>query len=760
MMKIINLVLILLTSFLLTACSDSGTDSGSNDLNTATKIDANLSGVVVDGKISGANICLDINFNGRCDSNEPSTTTNISGYFNFGSYKVTNTTVVSYVVQDGVDIATGKNFVGSFKYIQTIDLNNLAYVTPLTDLMARDFFNQEVQNLEALNDSKTLISEAYDLGSIVMKNPLAYGGLFVRAQEIQQTKGIFEALVLKAENRVISFGERVEIREKIKSAMISSIRSNNIAFNAQDALSNLETLTGFTFLDNDKEFAEKQLANIKYALETFNRDDLNTSDPRFDIYQKKLEEQAQIAYNLINNSDANTTLTPFVLDIDVYLDDNTTNPPDTNSTQNDSNVSFSGYVMDGYLQGASVCIDLDYNGVCGSTEPKSITNSNGRFSFNDLNLSSTDANVSDDDIVYPIISKLGTDTFSQNSYKGELKSVIVVSKLNATNSTIISPLSDMVAFDFLAKGVKDKTSYSHSVSEIAQKFSLSDTEVLSDVTKDINLFLKSMFIEQIKRGVESTVIHTEEYSRSLEVLRNRIKQSLHDNLKDSGYEDLLMSNILNNVVNNLLLIGQISSQEENYFVNRLNELKILLTDLQGSTDVFSYTLPTLQTQVENKLNTVFADFNHSSIDLDVDEIVFSQFDKESALHDSIGCLVNDLYVNKLRDTNETSSANQDIANGMVIKATDRNVSVYYKNLATQIKTVSQIENMDLTTVYPNEYGFDSFAFDKSWVDGNNHVIYIQTAKNDDGKNSCYKVVLDSLYEGSIELEKVFRYTSK
>jgi hypothetical protein len=55
----------------LTACS------------TGTESTKTFSGKVIDGYITGAKVCLDINSNLACDSNEPSTVTDIFGAYKF-----------------------------------------------------------------------------------------------------------------------------------------------------------------------------------------------------------------------------------------------------------------------------------------------------------------------------------------------------------------------------------------------------------------------------------------------------------------------------------------------------------------------------------------------------------------------------------------------------------------------------------------------------------------------------------------------------
>lgn len=59
----------------------------------------------------------------------------------------------------------------------------------------------------------------------------------------------------------------------------------------------------------------------------------------------------------------------------------------TSSTTTSSSTSLSGTVVDGYVMGATVCIDLNNNGLCDNGEPSAITGNNGGFTLpvNSLN---------------------------------------------------------------------------------------------------------------------------------------------------------------------------------------------------------------------------------------------------------------------------------------------------------------------------------------------------------------------------------------
>lgn len=94
----------LLTSAILTACGGGG--GGSNSQSSG----GSISGKVIDGYISGATVCLDLNQNYVCDSGEPSTTTNASGSYtlSYGANTVIeNIPVVVNVPAGAIDQSDG-----------------------------------------------------------------------------------------------------------------------------------------------------------------------------------------------------------------------------------------------------------------------------------------------------------------------------------------------------------------------------------------------------------------------------------------------------------------------------------------------------------------------------------------------------------------------------------------------------------------------------------------------------------------------------
>ena len=105
----------------------------------------------------------------------------------------------------------------------------------------------------------------------------------------------------------------------------------------------------------------------------------------------------------------------------------TTTPTETTST-----TTLSGTVADGYLVGAKVCVDKNYNDVCDANEPTTITDSSGHYSFTLTEMAPAELPL----IVEANASTIDLDTNQPISQEWHFKAI--------PGSTFISPLSTLV----------------------------------------------------------------------------------------------------------------------------------------------------------------------------------------------------------------------------------------------------------------------------------------------------------------------------
>jgi hypothetical protein len=118
---------------LLAACGGGGGGGGSSS-NTST-----ISGVVMDGYIKGATVCLDVNSNGVCDPGEPTQITGADGSYSFTyltSLDLSKLNVIASVPASAVDSDNPASSVGvSFTLITSA--TQPLVVSPLTTLVSQ-----------------------------------------------------------------------------------------------------------------------------------------------------------------------------------------------------------------------------------------------------------------------------------------------------------------------------------------------------------------------------------------------------------------------------------------------------------------------------------------------------------------------------------------------------------------------------------------------------------------------------------------------
>jgi hypothetical protein len=95
---------------------------------------ASVSGIVADGYLQGASVCLDLNRNGRCDGAEPSATTGSGGAFTLevGDFSANDYPVVVEVHAGAIDEEAGPVAKG---YTLRSPAGNHGFVSPLTTLV-------------------------------------------------------------------------------------------------------------------------------------------------------------------------------------------------------------------------------------------------------------------------------------------------------------------------------------------------------------------------------------------------------------------------------------------------------------------------------------------------------------------------------------------------------------------------------------------------------------------------------------------------
>lgn len=138
--KLTPTVLAAACAALLSACGGDG--GGSSPAAAPTQPQqpiAAISGKAIDGYLSGATVCLDVNGNGACDSGEPATTTDASGSFSIpfeGSAEGERLLVQVSATTRDLSRPQGYQFPAGFTLSAVVGSGSATHVTPLTTMVA------------------------------------------------------------------------------------------------------------------------------------------------------------------------------------------------------------------------------------------------------------------------------------------------------------------------------------------------------------------------------------------------------------------------------------------------------------------------------------------------------------------------------------------------------------------------------------------------------------------------------------------------
>ncbi len=150
-----------------------------------------------------------------------------------------------------------------------------------------------------------------------------------------------------------------------------------------------------------------------------------------------------------------------------------------------------GVIVDGYIRGSSVCLDENLNGLCDLGEKSTISNGKGWVSFDEV-----------ESKLAVIIASKGVDTATNTTFDSTLKKVVSVNLDISENSFIVSPLTTLVAKDFLGSLDKSLEQLDSSRQKIATILSISADNLDKDPMRDKTTFLASQKVFQISQLLE------------------------------------------------------------------------------------------------------------------------------------------------------------------------------------------------------------------------------------------------------------------
>lgn len=333
MVNVQNLLFLLTVPLLFFGCGEESYYMEQSPTN-AQSTTPQFSGVVVDGYIRDASVCVDVDMDGACNYSEQTTTSDINGLYTLDMPQ--DSTIVKLIASGGIDTSTDRELndqLLSIRNYTDIQTNSLVVISPISDLIAHSFLNSSNQTAGDLDDAYNVVSQLLGLSVQQLgQDPMSDVHIFASSQEIQHTKLLLEEVVKKN----IDGYELVSIQDEIKKQMIE------LSLNASNILDTLEVRLNLSIPDNEKAFVIAQANELSQTLSSLAEntsleiDSLNRLQKSIDIFQED-------AYLKIQNADADTVLD--LVDINITNETITQTAFDTTDAEYDENgcISSSAY---------------------------------------------------------------------------------------------------------------------------------------------------------------------------------------------------------------------------------------------------------------------------------------------------------------------------------------------------------------------------------------------------------------------------------
>jgi hypothetical protein len=287
-------------------------------------------------------------------------------------------------------------------------------------------------------------------------------------------------------------------------------------------------------------------------------------------------------------------------------------------TENNSNPTISvqktisGQAIDGYISGATVCLDINSNDLCDIGEPSTTTDSNGSFSF-----TSSSINLGN----YPIITIGGTDTATGEEFEGVLKDILEIKDDNTSLETKITPLSTMSAIVY-EENKKDNSNYSidNAKEIIAQNLGITKSQINTDPLKDKTVFTKTQTIIQTTKLLKKSIHQDDSDKTKSKQAFNHVFEQMALTLKDDDFniskivqkvESTIFDNSIISIDNDLEDFVEEYAQEIENKTNSVTDLETLDNLQKGllsytqevETKIVANDMSTLQNTIQDIRNT-------------------------------------------------------------------------------------------------------------------------------------------------------------
>lgn len=230
-----------------------------------------LSGAVLDGYITGANVCLDLNGNGKCESGEPTGTTTVNGAYTLdysSSVNTSNLNVIVTVPVGAID-SNSPNTPIAAPYQLAAPATQAAAVTPLTTLVVAAIeanpsltpttAASQVTTALGLPSTVNLFQNYISTGNTAVNNVAQVVNVVVQNSALANSTS--SAVTASTLNSVLTTAQTYATQAYSTTGSVSTLLASATVAAANGAL--ITTVPVVTYTQTDALAVYNQLSNIR-----------------------------------------------------------------------------------------------------------------------------------------------------------------------------------------------------------------------------------------------------------------------------------------------------------------------------------------------------------------------------------------------------------------------------------------------------------------------------------------------------------------
>lgn len=211
----------------------------------------------------------------------------------------------------------------------------------------------------------------------------------------------------------------------------------------------------------------------------------------------------------------------------------------SSSGSGSSSYYVSGKGIDGYIKGATVCLDLNLNHKCDGFEPKTTTNETGDFSLEITSEIKSHKNY----LKAPLVLSGGIDTETNKPYEGFLTTTpnLGKAKMNITPLTTITGVHSSELISTETARTELERLIKESEDEVLTSLGLgAETKIDKDFieTKDVDLAKVALKLESSSKMIKESLSDTDLH-KSYKLIAKGIKETKDDPSSSKGIETVV-----------------------------------------------------------------------------------------------------------------------------------------------------------------------------------------------------------------------------